>query len=160
MTEAKENAREYAVHEMDVFLNGSKQRNKFNHVIHQISDHAYGRGYQDGLNEAWAYCKELCSCAFGTFGMGMLDVLTEYTAEDAIAKMKRDEDICTEVEVGDEVIDPNGIKAVVTNVDTHRHILYPHNGKTWKVPNGVELKKTGARKTVSIGKYNFGELPF
>lgn len=50
-----------------------------------------------------------------------------------------------EVKVGDEVIDPNGIKAVVTNMDTHIHLVYRHNGKTWKAPKSIPLRKTGKR---------------
>ena len=49
------------------------------------------------------------------------------------------------IKVGDEVIDPNGIKAIVTNTDTHFHLYYPANGKTWKAPKTTVLEKTGAR---------------
>ena len=49
------------------------------------------------------------------------------------------------IKVGDEVIDPNGLKAIVTNTDTHFHLLYPDNGKTWKAPKTTVLEKTGER---------------
>ena len=49
------------------------------------------------------------------------------------------------ISVGDEVIDPNGLKAIVTNTDTHYHLFYRHNGKTWKAPKSISLTKTGRR---------------
>lgn len=52
------------------------------------------------------------------------------------------------IKVGDEVIDPNGLRAIVTNTDTHYHLLYPDNGKTWKAPKSTWLKKIGAEFTL------------
>lgn len=45
--------------------------------------------------------------------------------------------------VGDEVIDSNGLRAIITNADTHYHLLYVHNGKTWKAPKTANLLSTG-----------------
>ena len=55
-------------------------------------------------------------------------------------------------EVGDEVSDENGRLAVVTNNDTHIHLLYYWSGKTWKVPHDMEckLEKTGRKTKVSV----------
>lgn len=68
---------------------------------------------------------------------------------DAIRDMQSAEQMPDDtIKVGDEVIDPNGLRAIVTNTDTHYHLLYPSNGKTWKSPKSTWLKKTGAEFTL------------
>ena len=151
MTEAKESAREYAVQTFDTFLNGSKQRGKLNNVVKQISDHAYGKGYDEGLNDAWECAKKLIllkedggvpTVKFEkTFGTNEYQIFKTMSAAEALKKMKECEEE-SDIKIGDEVIDPNGLKAVVTNTDTHYHLLY-ESGKTWKAPKSLELEKTG-----------------
>lgn len=37
------------------------------------------------------------------------------------------------IKVGDEVETSGGCRGIVTNTDTHYHIFFPENGKTWKI---------------------------
>lgn len=98
----------------------------------------YNAGYKDG----WEDCYNEKVAEAWSDG---------YQAGEEHARQQEEEkvwDLWVEEEpirVGDEVEDPNGLKAIVTNYDTHMHLIYPHNGKTWKVPHDQEyaIKRTG-----------------
>lgn len=68
---------------------------------------------------------------------------------------KPEEDI---IKVGDEIEDGNGLIGIVTNTDTHYHIFYPHNGKTWKASKDMHFKKTG--RTYNCKEFFYGWSPF
>ena len=55
------------------------------------------------------------------------------------------------IEVGDVVLDKSGNECVVTNADTHIHVIYPQNGKTKKWDKRAEFKQTGKR-VLGVGK--------
>lgn len=55
------------------------------------------------------------------------------------------------IEVGDVVLDKSGNECVVTNTDTHIHVIYPSNGKTMKWDKRAEFKQTGKR-VLGVGK--------
>ena len=56
-------------------------------------------------------------------------------------------------EVGDIVLDPSGNNCVVTNTDTHIHVLYMDNGKTHKWSKDTEFTKaTDEIKVIGIGR--------
>lgn len=55
------------------------------------------------------------------------------------------------IEVGDVVLDKSGNECVVTNTDTHIHVIYPSNGKTMKWDKRAEFKQTGKR-VLGMGK--------
>ena len=78
------------------------------------------------------------------YGAGMARVYEDLEQEERMQKAIEEDTI----KVGDEVIDPNGLRAIVTNTDTHHHLFYPANGKTWKAPKSIKLKKTGAEFTL------------
>lgn len=56
-----------------------------------------------------------------------------------------------ELEVGDLVIDPSGNECIVTNIDTHIHVIYTDNLKTHKWKLDTEFKPTGL-KIVGFGR--------
>lgn len=55
------------------------------------------------------------------------------------------------IEVGDVVLDKSGNECVVTNTDTHIHVIYPSNGKTMKWDKRAEFKPIGKR-VVGVGR--------
>ena len=62
-----------------------------------------------------------------------------------------EEDEDKPIEVGDVVLDKSGNECVVTNTDTHIHVIYPSNGKTMKWDKRAEFKQTGKR-VLGMGK--------
>ena len=94
------------------------------HKATSLYDSGYRAGYEEGYANGYI------------FGCSQSGHAEEMNPEDDIIK------------VGDEVIDPNGIRAIVTNTDTHHHLFYPSNGKTWKAPKSIHLKKTGVEFTI------------
>ena len=55
------------------------------------------------------------------------------------------------IEVGDVVLDKSGNECVVTNTDTHIHVIYPSNGKTMKWDKRAKFEQTGKR-VLGMGK--------
>ena len=55
------------------------------------------------------------------------------------------------IEVGDVVLDKSGNECVVTNTDTHIHVIYPQNGKTMKWDKRAKFEQTGKR-VLGMGK--------
>lgn len=146
----KEEIVEHAMKQMSDFIGGKFGR-KFESVLEGIVKCAYnagaeskGDGYEKGLEDAWQAAKDLlvtdvCDKEY-LFGTGsVLLTMDRYSPLEVSAKLSEDKNI----KVGDEVVDPNGLTAVVTNTDTHYHLLYPHNGKTWKCSKDTKLTKTG-----------------
>lgn len=86
--------------------------------------------YRAGYKEGWA----------DGYRAGKQKAEEERTEPWIVRPLKRED-----LKEGDEVVDGNGYVAVVTNNDTALHIVYRHNGKTWKVPYDYirSLKKTG-----------------
>lgn len=62
-----------------------------------------------------------------------------------------EEDEEDELEVGDLVIDPSGNECIVTNIDTHIHVIYTDTLKTHKWKLDTEFKPTGL-KVVGFGR--------
>ena len=56
-----------------------------------------------------------------------------------------------ELEVGDLVTDPSGNECIITNIDTHIHVIYTDNLKTHKWKLDTEFKPTGL-KVVGFGR--------
>ena len=55
------------------------------------------------------------------------------------------------IEVGDVVLDPSGNECVITNDDTHYHVIYTSNGKTHKWNKDTKFKPIGKR-VVGVGR--------
>ena len=119
----------------------------------------YNEGHRDGCSfarkmgmaDAWELIKRVTDMCLEDFsetfdGADCLEDLRYMDIDDIAERMKEYEDNCGEdIKVGDEVIDINGLKAIVTNADTHYHLFYPLSGKTWKAPKSARLKKTGRK---------------
>ena len=116
----------------------------------------YSKGYKAGKNDGYALGKEKADESFEMGSRMAIAALrhlwasTDMTAEkvlnlsdEEILKAMTREAKKPNLTVGDEVKDSNGFKAVVTNVDTHIHLIYPHNGKTWKASFDEPLEPTG-----------------
>ena len=54
----------------------------------------------------------------------------KYTPSEALELI---ENYPIEINVGDEIETSGGCRGIVTNTDTHYHIFFPENGKTWKI---------------------------
>lgn len=121
----------------------------YNHGVKEGSAIASEDAYEQGRADAWELIKRLLDMGIKDFsetfdGADCLEDIRYMDIDDIAERMKEYEDSCREdIEAGDEVIDPNGLVAIVTNTDTHYHLLYKGNGKTWKAPKSTKLKKTG-----------------
>lgn len=140
------NVRDYENKAVSLYNNGYKEG----------KNDGYALGKESGIKEAWELVRELENMSWERFSKVFLgnesiwDVIcsldfweTKHCLEDFA------EDELKAFEVGDEVKDENGLIGVITNADTHYHIFYPHNGKTWKAPKNARLKKTGVKKHVT-----------
>lgn len=116
----------------------------------------YSKGYKAGKNDGYALGREKADESFEMGSRMAIAALrhlwahTDMTAErvlnlsdEEILKAVTKEAKKPELKLGDEVVDCNGLKAVVTNVGTHVHLIYPHNGKTWKASFDEPLEPTG-----------------
>lgn len=56
-----------------------------------------------------------------------------------------DEEADEPIEVGDVVLDPSGNECVITNDDTHYHVIYTSNGKTHKWDKDTKFEPIGKR---------------
>ena len=123
----------------------------YNHGVKEGSAETYNIAYSNGLSDAWSVIKEAMEMPMSDFerlfdGAECLEDVKHFTIEEIRDIVRRYEAEREEtIEVGDEVIDINGLKAVVTNTDTHYHLFYPLSGKTWKAPKSARLKKTGRK---------------
>lgn len=119
--------------------------------LKEESEDIKNKTYEDGLKEAWEYagkiisadkCDEEMNEAFGDdfYYEGAMKVLTKYSIEEVVEKLKEYEII----KIGDEVVDKNkwGRKGVVTEI-TERYVsIVEDNGSVSKwIKNGFE--KTG-----------------
>ena len=117
----------------------------------------YNEGHRDGcsfarkmgMQDAWDLIRNVLEMPIDDFidvfnGADCLEDISYmdiHEIEERMDKYKEKEVI----EVGDEVEDVNGLVAIVTNTDTHYHLFYKDNGKTWKAPKSARLKKTGRK---------------
>lgn len=113
----------------------------------EVADNAYNRGLED----AWECARRMTerkdgesSICWKLCGIMNIDLFKKISVYDAMKALEEyDKKQAEEIHVGDVVKDPSGLKAVVTNTDTHYHLYYPANGKTWKAPKTTKLTKTG-----------------
>lgn len=115
-------------------------------------------GYAKGLKDAWDVIRfiadETDGEVYDVFGLTEVewdtwdDLIREYEAEEIcepiLKYLAEHSEQAGKIEIGDIVCDENGLWGVVTNTDTHYHILYS-NGKTWKAPKSYPFKKTGRK---------------
>lgn len=131
----------------------------------------YRKGYKEGKNDGYALGKAMGKADVWdtlrkilsmpnedfreVFRYCMDEVVRRLDVDTVMQKFAEWEESCDDetLKVGDEVIDPNGLMAIVTNTDTAYHLYYPHNGKTWKAPKTTKLTKTG-----KIYAYEFMEM--
>lgn len=107
--------------------------------------------YEQGLNDAWECAKKLVwkTGILELRRMGILGendheaakVLAEYTASEAIEKLRDYEAKKDEIKVGDEVIDSNEILFVVTEVHMETATVMNCVGHSY------QLRKSGLKKT-------------
>ena len=103
------------------------------HKASSLYNSGYNDGYMEGYDEGHL--------------KGYAEALEDY------AESQKDT-----IEVGDEIEDGNGLIGIVTNTDTHYHIFYPHNGKTWKASKDMHFKKTG--RTYNCKEFFYAWSPF
>lgn len=117
----------------------------------QVND-AFGAGVEHGRREAWNLMRDIADMSWERFSKafcgyeGIGEVIQRLDYEEVkhcLEDFAKDE--LDSIEVGDEVIDPNGLEAIVTNTEMHYHLFYKDNGKTWKAPKTTKLTKTGQR---------------
>ena len=110
------------------------------HKANSLYNSGYRAGYEEGYKKG--------------FGEGMARVYEDLEQEERMQKAI-DESV---LHVGDEIEDSNGLIGIVTNTDTHYHIFYPHNGKTWKASKDMHFKKTG--RTYNCKEFFYAWSPF
>lgn len=112
----------------------------------------YAMGMEHGAKDAWQLMRDIADMSWERFskafcgyeGIGEVIQRLDYDeVRHCLEDFAKDE--LDRIEVGDEVIDPNGRTAIVTNADTHYHLFYPLSGKTWKAPKSASLTKTGRK---------------
>lgn len=149
--------------------------------IENLVHKAYEEGKADGLKEAKATdsCSwekgvtDAWECVTHTFNL--LSTECDFTIEErkvmkAVAHILEDsrpieqtrvyvetrnhaddEEADEPIEVGDVVLDPSGNECVITNDDTHYHVIYTSNGKTYKWNKDTKFKPIGKR-VVGVGR--------
>lgn len=135
----------------------NKATSLYNNGYKEGKNEGYRMGKESGIKEAWQLVRDLEAMSYERFKSAfrgfesIWDVVNELDYEE-VKHCLEDfaEDELKTVTVGDVVIDPNGLEAIVTNTDTAYHLYYPHNGKTWKAPKRTSLKKAGKRSIVAL----------
>lgn len=128
-----------------------KANSLYDHGVREGSAMATEGAYKMGIADAWEILKRAMELPCGAFmkvfdGADCLEDIRHMEMSEIAKRMEAYEDgqkKASAILVGDEVRDPNGIVAIVTNTDTAYHLLYLHNGKTWKAPKDIRLTKTG-----------------
>lgn len=117
-----------------------------------VDDNAYNRGLEDAWECARRTAEQRDDELSIRWKQRILSMdMFKNSVHDAMKVLEEhDKKQAGEIHAGDVVKDPNGLKAVVTNTDTHYHLYYLANGKTWKAPKTAELTKTGERVTVGV----------
>lgn len=119
--------------------------------------------WEQGVKDAWGCVTSLIRCfadddetseengaaAYAIAGALEETDPLEYTR--AYNEARADEPMEDEIKVGDLVIDPNGKECVITNMETHIHVIYPESGKTHKWSRDTKFKPTGEH-IVGVGK--------
>lgn len=120
-------------------------------------------GYNQGLNDAWELAKRIyeftCDELEEIFGVkyGFHDLISKYTPQEALAKMKAYEEAQSKIEVGDVVELPVGTKCVVTSVKNDRADGFTEIGYSYYDLPLDELKKTGKHIDISSILEQIGE---
>lgn len=135
------------------FMRDSEQKahSLYNSGVKEGARLATEGAYKMGMADAWEILKRAMELPCGAFmkvfdGADCLEDIRHMEMSEIAKRMEAYEDgqkKASAILVGDEVRDPNGIVAIVTNTDTAYHLLYLHNGKTWKAPKTTKLTKTG-----------------
>ena len=103
--------------------------------------------YKKGLNDAWEAAREICAGRFA----GKIDTghILNFTATEALDKIKAYEEEQSKIKVGDEVkVENSGGylgKAIVTYVDKYEKEIYVvfAGGSAGEITDGTRLRKTG-----------------
>ena len=119
--------------------------------LKEENENARNKTYEDGLNEAWEAARKIISTdkcdeemnkAFGDdfYYEGAMKVLTKYSVEEVVEKLKEHEII----KIGDEVIDKNGwgIKGVVTKISERCISIVENEGSVSRLKK-EDFNKTG-----------------
>ena len=104
----------------------------------------YEKGVYDGMVAALRLVKMDGKECEEMFGWCSLEYILKHNDPIEVFRKLSEISEAEAIEVGDEVEDENGLRGIVTNTDTHYHIMYP-NGKTWKAPKSYPFKKTGKK---------------
>lgn len=128
-----------------------KANSLYNNGYKEGKNDGYALGREKGMKVVWDAIKAWFSVTHPfeetkqVFGINCFtDVVQELTSTEFVEKITEwEEGKEAEISAFDEVIDPNGMTAIVTQIGTHIHLLYSDNGKTWKAPRGTKLIKTG-----------------
>ena len=119
-----------------------------------IKDEAYCKG----LNDAWDVAGRISSMkqnelkkVFGRDDYSVDMALTEYTPQEAIAKLEAYEKEQNEIKVGDVVIPEKGVEFIVTYISSDSHLFgITATGDTYTALPMKYCKKTG--KNIDIQK--------
>ena len=103
------------------------------------------RHYQKGLSDAWEAARKIANMPYGeeekAFGSGGWTFIEKHTASEAIEKLKAYEQEQEAIQVGDEVISPDG-KGVVTEISDRTARIMFSSGLGYMVKS-EDLTKTG-----------------
>lgn len=129
----------------------SKAESLYNKGYTAGKNDGYALGKESGMEEAWELIKKALTMPMRDFSLAFglaecLEDITYMSIQEISKAMSEYEESKAKADtfcVGDEVIDENGLRAVVTNADTHYHLFYRHNGKTRKASKDANLKKSG-----------------
>jgi hypothetical protein len=97
--------------------------------------------YEKGLNDAWEAAREICAGRFA----GKIDTghILNFTATEALDKIKAYEEEQSEIRVGDEV-EINDSEVIVTYVRGSKMYVLYGDGSTEEITvNRTEIRKTG-----------------
>lgn len=141
-----------AIIESNVKDFANKALSLYNNGYKAGKNDGYAEGREAGIITGWTMAKGLAEMSWERFSKAfpgyesIAEVLFAMSHEDVAKRLTElyDEELHAELKVGDEIRDSNGLIGIVTNTDTHYHIFYPHNGKTWKAPKSARLEKIGS----------------
>ena len=111
-------------------------------------------GYQKGLSDAWDAARKIClnECDGGMtptevnkiFGVGFYrDALLEYSASEAIEKIRQYEQEKEEIQLWNEVINGRNFKGTVTGIEDNGMLTIFCQDGTWIRSHARYWKKTG-----------------
>lgn len=124
--------------------------NDIDHLLKciQNTEKTYNEGLEDGRNEVWELAKKLVlldsSIGWEIFGTcRVLEVLENFTPQEALAKLEAYEKEQAEIKVGDVVEHTDNSKAVVLSIDGKvlRVLTDLHNAENWHINNVIKTGK-------------------